>query len=233
VVWWAPAALRLAVEENLGLRQQKLLQTDESGQRSTTGIEEHSTWQRVRDDVRARAARPALVVETATERAAADSHEAETAITVEQTEVAPDRPHGARFGTLVHAVLAAVDLDGGPEAAAHLAALEGRLLGASPDEIAAAAHAVTTALEHPLLRRAAGGACRREMPVALRLDDGSLVEGVVDAAFDDADGWTVVDFKTDAELSGRLPEYRRQVDLYARAVAEATGRPCRGVLLRV
>jgi ATP-dependent exoDNAse (exonuclease V) beta subunit len=71
------------------------------------------------------------------------------------------------------------------------------------------------------------------MPVALRLEDASLVEGVVDAAFEDADGWTVVDFKTDAELSGRLPEYRRQVDLYVRAVAEATGRPCRGVLLRV
>jgi ATP-dependent exoDNAse (exonuclease V) beta subunit len=234
VVWWAPAALRLDVEENLGLRQQKLLQTDESGQRSTAGIETHAAWQRVRDDVRLRAARPALVVQTATERAAAtDGHEPETPITIEQVEIDAARPHGPRFGTLVHAVLAAVDLSGGAEGAARLAALEGRLLGASPDEIEAAAGAVAAALVHPLLRRAAGAACRREMPVALRLDDGSLVEGVVDAAFDDADGWTVVDFKTDAELSGRLPEYRRQVDLYARAVAEATGRPCRGVLLRV
>jgi ATP-dependent exoDNAse (exonuclease V) beta subunit len=233
VVWWAPSALRLAVEENLGLRQQKLLQTDESGRRSTAGIEAHAAWQRVRDDVRERAARPALVVQTATERAAAEGPVPETPIDVEQTEIAPGRPHGPRFGTLVHAVLAAVDLDGGPEAATRLAALEGRLLGASAEEIEAAGHAVTAALAHPLVRRAAAGACRREMPVAIRLGDASLVEGVVDAAFEDADGWTVVDFKTDAELSGRLPEYRRQVDLYVRAVAEATGRPCRGVLLRV
>jgi ATP-dependent exoDNAse (exonuclease V) beta subunit len=232
-VWWAPSALRLAVEENLGLRQQKLLQTDESGRRSTAGIEAHAAWQRVRDDVRERAARPALVVQTATERAAAEGPVPETPIDVEQTEIAPGRPHGPRFGTLVHAVLAAVDLDGGPEAATRLAALEGRLLGASAEEIEAAGHAVTAALAHPLVRRAAAGACRREMPVAIRLGDASLVEGVVDAAFEDADGWTVVDFKTDAELSGRLPEYRRQVDLYVRAVAEATGRPCRGVLLRV
>jgi ATP-dependent exoDNAse (exonuclease V) beta subunit len=56
---------------------------------------------------------------------------------------------------------------------------------------------------------------------------------VVDAAFEDEQGWTVIDFKTDAELSDRLAEYRRQVGLYVRAIGEATGRPCRGILLRV
>ena len=66
-----------------------------------------------------------------------------------------------------------------------------------------------------------------------RLDDGTVIEGVVDAAFADADGWTVIDFKTDAELGARAAIYRRQVALYARAIAQATGRPARGVLLRV
>ena len=90
------------------------------------------------------------------------------------------------------------------------------------------------ALAHPVLRRAAAArTCRREVPIALTLDDGVLVEGVVDAAFVDDGGWTVVDFKTDVELGGRIEEYRRQVALYARAIARATGASVRGVLLRV
>ena len=93
-------------------------------------------------------------------------------------------------------------------------------------------------MAHPLMRRAAAaarvGQCRRETPVLLRLDDGVLVEGVVDAAFlEDGEGWTIVDFKTDVEIAGRLEAYRRQVALYARAITQATGAPARGVLLRV
>jgi len=60
------------------------------------------------------------------------------------------------------------------------------------------------------------------------------VEGVIDAAFlEDGEGWTVVDFKTDVEIAGRLEEYRGQVALYAEAVGQATGMRARGVLLRV
>jgi ATP-dependent exoDNAse (exonuclease V) beta subunit len=66
------------------------------------------------------------------------------------------------------------------------------------------------------------------------LEDGTLVEGVVDAAFREAgQGWTVVDFKTDAELDGRLAEYRRQAACYVEALRRATGAPVRGVVLRV
>jgi len=42
-----------------------------------------------------------------------------------------------------------------------------------------------------------------------------------------------VDFKTDQELGPRRAQYAAQVRLYARAVAEATGEPARGVLLSV
>jgi hypothetical protein len=43
-----------------------------------------------------------------------------------------------------------------------------------------------------------------------------------------------VDFKTEAELGGgALPRYRRQVALYTSMVARATGRPARGVLMRL
>ena len=77
------------------------------------------------------------------------------------------------------------------------------------------------------------GRCRRETPVACREPDGSLVEGVLDLAFEDADGWTVVDFKTDAEIGGELGRYRRQVALYASVVAKATGKDVTPVLLHL
>ncbi len=80
------------------------------------------------------------------------------------------------------------------------------------------------------------GQCRREVPIALRLDDGVMVEGVVDLAFRDPAGgspWLVVDYKTDFEIAGRLGEYRLQVGLYALAISRATGQRARPILLRV
>jgi ATP-dependent exoDNAse (exonuclease V) beta subunit len=99
------------------------------------------------------------------------------------------------------------------------------------------------ALGHPLLRRAgaceAAGGLRRETPLLLRLEDGTLAEGVVDLAFRETDpatgaaSWTVVDFKTDREIEERRESYERQVRLYARAVAAATGESATAVLLVV
>jgi ATP-dependent exoDNAse (exonuclease V) beta subunit len=118
-----------------------------------------------------------------------------------------------------------------------VATREGRMLGASAVEVSAAARAVAAALRHPLLERARAaatrGECRRETPVTLMETDGTLVEGVVDLAFREEGAWTVVDFKTDRDLGLELPVYRRQVALYARAVASAMGEMAHGVLLRV
>jgi ATP-dependent exoDNAse (exonuclease V) beta subunit len=232
VVWWAPGALTLTVEENVGLKQKKLLEVDESGKRSEAGTRAHAAWQAERAGRRERAAVASIRVTTATEHALASA--APVDVAVERVGVSRTRPHGKRFGTLFHATLAAVDLGATPDDVAEVAGIEARLLGATGDEVEAVVACVTAALAHPLLRRA-GRAPRlaRETPLALRMDDGTLVEGVVDAAFEEPDGWTVVDFKTDVELSGRLEEYRRQVDLYARAIARATGRPARGVLLQL
>jgi ATP-dependent exoDNAse (exonuclease V) beta subunit len=147
------------------------------------------------------------------------------------------RPHGRRFGTLVHAVLAEIALDATPAALERAAAVQGRYLGSTEDEIEAAARAVGEALQHPVLRRAAqaGDRCRREVPVSLRLEDGTVLDGVVDLAFvEDNDSWTVVDFKTDLGIGGESrAAYEAQVRLYARAISEATGRPTRAVLLYV
>jgi len=53
-------------------------------------------------------------------------------------------------------------------------------------------------------------------------------------AFEENGTWTVVDYKTDREIEARGEgRYRRQVALYASAIARATGRPVSGVLVRI
>ena len=58
---------------------------------------------------------------------------------------------------------------------------------------------------------------RRETPILLRREDGTLLEGVVDLAFreegPDSAGWTVVDFKTDREFELGRTAYTAQVAL--------------------
>ena len=198
--------------------------------------------------VREAAGTPTLRVVTATERAlavkAAEERERPEAampdVAIESAGIDFSRPHGKRFGTLVHAMLSVVELNADAKSIRAVSDLQGRLLGATPEEISAAAKTVGRALAHPLMRRAAvatsGGRCRRETPIAVRLEDGTLVEGKVDLAFRDEAKpgiWTVVDFKTDFEIEGRLDEYREQVSLYAIAVSRATKLGVKGVLLRM
>jgi ATP-dependent exoDNAse (exonuclease V) beta subunit len=139
----------------------------------------------------------------------------------------------------VHLALASIDLNAGEAALARTVHAHGRAIGAATDEVAAATGVVRRVLEHPLLREAAASLeIRREVPVVLDLASlgggaTGLGEGVVDLAFRNAEGWTVVDFKTDAELSRREATYRRQVGLYAAAVAGATRGPVRSFLLIV
>jgi ATP-dependent helicase/nuclease subunit A len=110
-------------------------------------------------------------------------------------------------------------------------------VGAEP-EIEATVHTVAAALAHPIMRRAASVAAsnlRRETPILLRRENGTLVEGVVDLAFReetaDSAGWTVVDFKTDREFNLYRAEYSAQVALYAQAIEKATNSSVSGILL--
>jgi ATP-dependent exoDNAse (exonuclease V) beta subunit len=242
VVWWDPHVLDLERDEQVGLRQQRILEADEEGVAAEEGMRAHERWQARRRSSLASGGRPSLAVSPVTALAAAATGAG--AEGVERLEVATPRagrPQGRRFGTLVHATLAALPLDAGAARVAATARAQGRLVGASPEEVEAAAVAAVAALAHPLLREAAAaearGELRREVPVILRLEDGTLAEGVVDLAFreHDASGarWCVVDFKTDHELGPRRAQYAEQVRLYVRAVAEATGEPARGVLLGV
>jgi ATP-dependent exoDNAse (exonuclease V) beta subunit len=159
-------------------------------------------------------------------------------VDVEVVDVAAgvEHPSGPRFGTLVHAVLAAVALDADSDAIAQTAELQARSLGATPDETLAARAVAAAMLAHPLMARARAastrGQCRRETPVAGVAPDGTLLEGVLDLAFEDGDGWTIVDFKITDPAAAVLERYRRQVAAYAWLVHRATGRAVRAVLLR-
>ena len=247
IVWWDPSKLALSEQEKMGIRQDKLLRADENGVVSAMGARDYEAWSAARAGVLEAGAKPSVSVAIATELAVrmADSGErpgwaeALEAITVEHARAAEaERPHGALFGTLVHAILARVDLDANRAAIANLAAHFGAILGADEAEIAAGTDAVSRALEAPVMQAAArASTVRRECPVAVRLDDGQTVEGVVDLAFMaiEAGGprWTVVDFKTDIDLAARLEAYRWQIALYMHAIGTATGYRTRGVLLAI
>ncbi|MGZ6142780.1 MAG: UvrD-helicase domain-containing protein [Myxococcales bacterium] len=228
VAWWDPRALALDREVEGGLRSHDLLVEDGN---SRPAAEAHAKWQEQRARTRAAGEVPSLRVETATARSIAAPGGEVALESVAAREA--DRPKGKRFGTLVHAVLAEVDLRAGPEAVARLAAAQGRMTDASPEEVTAAARAVLAALQHPLLQRAArSDDCRREEPLLHRLEDGTLLEGVVDLAFREQEGWTVVDFKTDARPAEHA-HYAAQLRLYCDAIEAATGLPARAALLAV
>ena len=263
VVWWDPHQLALGAGAPVGLRREELLSKDAPDEVVEADLERYRTWRRRREGTVERAARPSLVLATATERARAGTGErtggdppsgiggsrgagpdaAPHSVTVVELERAAARPAGKRFGTLVHAVLATVPLDepdGRPAPVEEIARLHGRVFGANDDEVAAAADVARCVLSHPLLARARAAArrgdCRREAPVSMRTDDGVLIEGVVDVAFREDGAWTVVDYKTDRDLEeadGAIDVYRRQVALYAEMITRATGEPAGAVLMRV
>jgi ATP-dependent helicase/nuclease subunit A len=260
VVWWDPASLELDRKEEVGLRQQRILEADEEGVMADESIRDHEQWQQRRSDALEAGERPSIVVRSVTELAHTEAPE-RTGDTVgplarrgdgDATEVAHDadvpvevarvsvdrtgRPSGKRFGTLVHATLAVVDLDADNDRVHAAAVAEGRLLGSSTREIEAAVATARAALAHPLLRRAAAAdQLRRETPVSFVREDGVLVEGIVDLAFRELAGptphWTVVDFKTDRDIEPKLSNYSVQLRLYAAAISRATAEPTEPILL--
>jgi ATP-dependent helicase/nuclease subunit A len=227
VVWWGAGGEE---PDNLG----GLIQNDilvESGNSRATA-EAHDAWQLERRAAIASGEKPSLEIETATARSLGQASPREVkTVSVEGRE--RGRPAGKRFGVLVHQTLAIARLQSTFEELLQLAKLQGRLLEAPEEEVEAAAKAVREALAHPLLREAARALeLRREEPLLHALPDGTLLEGAVDLAFRDKDGWTVVDFKTDRNPAAH-PQYAAQLALYCDAIEAATRLPARAVLLAV
>ena len=248
IVWWDPAVLPPEPEEHAPLRNQRVLEADTHGA-ATASEANYASWKDRRESLLVQASRPAFKVQTITSLARSESERAggsgmagedRPGVRVE-TVASPSstRPGGKRFGALVHAILASIDLSSGTNIQ-ETAALNGRLMGATDEEIEAAIPVVHATLEHPVLRRASAKIAtevRRETPVMMKLEDNSIAEGVIDLAYPDQDasftGWTIVDFKTDREFAASSDRYIRQVRLYAEAIGGLMGCPTRGVLLVV
>jgi ATP-dependent exoDNAse (exonuclease V) beta subunit len=189
----------------------------------------------------AEASCPTIKVQTVTAFAAgADLSEARLAhIQLEKVlRTDGERPSGRRFGALVHAVLAAVDLDANADEIREVVQANASLIDATSEEADAAITTVRNALKHPLIEQAGRAqSLRRETPLQHYREDSTLIEGVVDLAFQEDTpeftGWTVVDFKTDREIEKAEKQYRAQVAAYVEAVRIATASSARGFLLVV
>ena len=239
VVWWDPAALQLGAEPPFGLRRQELISKDVSLEVIAEGTSRYIGWRNARDEATTRAAQPSVMVRTATEWSKAEDFQHPTSdfqVEIIALPISPARPSGPRFGTLVHASLAAVPLDADEQAIDRLVTVQARIMAAPVEEVLAARLAVRAVLSHTLIEEArrAGerGALFRETPTTM-VKDGQLLEGNVDLAFETQDGFTVVDFKTDRAEGELQASYARQVQLYAEAIAQATGKPARAVLMSV
>jgi ATP-dependent exoDNAse (exonuclease V) beta subunit len=107
--------------------------------------------------------------------------------------------------------------DGEPGELAELIELVEAVLGSEIFQRACAAKQALFEVPFALPRRPAGS----EGPI-------QLIEGVIDLAFEEEDGWVIVDWKTDevedpAVLVARKEAYQRQVKLYAEAWQTLTG----------
>jgi len=234
VVFWDPRALELDKDDEAGLRHERVLSKGPAAQESEEG---HSAWKAARNGAVSSASVATMRIRTVTETKddPTASVPAAAGVLFETTEATRRaRPHGKRFGVLVHAVLATVALDADDGAIADAARIQGRIAGATDEEVAASRDVVRAALAHPLLVRArSADRLEREVTIMLREDDDTIIEGVVDLAFLEQGTWTVIDFKTDLDLGNRRAAYAQQVAAYARAITAATGAPARAALLSV
>jgi len=241
VVWWDPRALKLGAEAPLGIRRPELIVKDVAPDVVESGLVAYNSWRERRQRALDMGSQNSVSVQTVTQAAKTASEQLTDSklpsVEIVKLPRGAKRPAGARFGALVHAVLASAPLGGDLSAIQNIAKIHGRILGASQQEIESASEVGRAALTHPLLNQARDaserGRCRRETPVAWRDADGSLIEGIVDLAFEQGQEWTIIDFKTDEELGGNESAYRRQVGMYAAAIQAANGATVSAVLMQV
>jgi ATP-dependent exoDNAse (exonuclease V) beta subunit len=241
ITWWDPRALHLGAAPPFGLRRDDLIVKTGDLFGVDERLAEYERWRDSRAETIARAQQPAVRVETASAWAADAAKSGVDTVLAESPDITvvalpgnADRPRGPRFGTLVHAMLATLPLDANRELVERGAGVQSRIFNAPADEMHAAVDVVTRVLGHELVARArAASAVKRETPVSWVQKDGTLIEGVLDLAFDEEDVTVVVDFKTDYELATGETRYRAQLQQYLAAVSRATGRTATGVLFRV
>jgi ATP-dependent exoDNAse (exonuclease V) beta subunit len=240
IVWWDPGGLNLGAKPLFGVRRDDLIVKDVPRDVIAGGRARYDRWCLARAEARAAGAAPSIAVRTAREWADETPAGGLPDVAVVHIAAPGDtaRGGGAAFGALVHVVLSQAPFDASAAQLEALAGVEARVLGVSETEASAAARVAANVLAHDIIGRARAaerrGACRRETPVTCRMPDGTVVEGIVDLAFEENGTWVVVDYKSDRVLAAEGEDrYRRQIGLYVSAIGQATGRPASGVLVRV
>lgn len=134
---------------------------------------------------------------------------------------------GAAIGSAVHGVMQTIDLSTGRNLA------ERCVLQASAEGVSDRARLVEelcrSALQSDVIQRASQARHWREVYVGIP-DGDRVLEGFVDLLYEDGDGVSIVDFKTDSwkdvsELDAKVQRYRGQMHAYSRAVRESIGKP--------
>jgi ATP-dependent exoDNAse (exonuclease V) beta subunit len=225
VVRWHSSRLRLNVNQDHGLRDVDVLKAGGKGEESLAAYRD---WR----DHRARtidgSARPEFDIAQVT---GILNEPPEHSVSFASVSAVEPRPTGRRFGTLVHAVLRDVPPAATKEEIEALTAMHARIVSADAGETSAASLAVAAVLDHEIWRAASTSSnMHRELPVTLNLGEGRLLEGVLDLAYRDTNGWVVVDYKTD---DSNQEIYIRQLRWYLHALSLAKGAPARGILLQV
>jgi ATP-dependent helicase/nuclease subunit A len=228
VVWWDPFKLKLNVEGGFGFHQKEILAED-----GGVSLAAYREWQASRARVIEAGSRPEYRLFVAS--LALDAPPGEpTAVEIATVAKSKRSVAGRRFGTLVHNVMRDVPLNADLAAIERLVDWNTRVLGSPDEERDAAVAAVQSTLGHPLLGRARlATRCHREYPLVSKLDDGRVLEGVIDLVFVENNQWVIVDFKTDADTSERRAQYERQLQWYGFALQRLTNMPARAYLLQI
>ncbi len=223
VVWFDPALLVGEADKSAGVEHQQALSG--TADQAAQGLWKYEEWKAGRAAHIASASTPRFTVAVGEQMRAPE--EAETiAVETITLPLEPGRPTGRRFGRAVHDILERADAPGDVAA---LSQICGRRHGLTEQESATAAAVAAAALQTlagllpPNARRV------REMPLVVRLADGTLVDGRIDLAWSDGSQWTVIDYKTDRRERRRIG----QLQLYALALRHATGLPARGIILEL
>jgi len=218
VVWWDPLALNLKPPDTVGLRQEDILTPTQPAARESEDA--YSNWKFQRAAALDQGAAPSVEIVLASS-ALGDPPALQAEPRIDRVFTNDRRPHGVRFGTLVHAILRQARTFDQIE---HWAMVAGSQLQAPMDEIAAAVESARAAFEHPLMVRSRHASeVHREMPVTLRLDEQRMFEGVIDLAFVESGRWVIVDFKTTQDLDAQRDKYALQLQWYAYAVGQIRG----------
>lgn len=164
-------------------------------------------------------------------------------------DTVPEENVAALRGTAMHRVLECFDFSRGPaslEEQLEEMKREGRM-EERLSELISLSHLrqfFASDLAHRMGRAARAGTLYREKPFVMGKEAGEvqpetessalvLVQGIIDAFFEEDGALVLVDYKTDAVKTGQelVKRYQAQMDLYEEALKRATGKPVKEKLL--